>query len=209
MSAILEAKKRDLKAKSKTLLSNSTIPAVVYGPSFESIAIEVDYQSFKRTIANFWQWKIVTISVDWKNIDVIIKSYDLDKVKWTFSHIDFLAVDKNKTIVAKIPVELYWQSEAVRLWGILSQHIFDIKVKCLPSKLPEKFLWNIAKLNTSDDHIYVSDLEWAEWIEVLVDWGQIAAWILVPRSVSAAANATVEAAPAEAKAEDKWAEKKK
>lgn len=210
MSVILEAKKKDLNVKNKKILSDSNIPWVVYWPWFDSTPVYFDYQSFKKVVTKFWQWKIFSMSIDWKNVDVIIKSYDFDKILWTFIHVDFLAVDKERKIIAQIPVELYWQSEAVRLWGILSQKIFNVKIKCLPWNLPDKFRWNIALLKSSWSRICVSDLEWTEWIEILISWNQIVAWILVPRAVAAAVDAAAAAASdAKAKTEDKTAPEKK
>lgn len=214
MSVTLEAKKRDLTVKTKKILSESNIPWVVYWADFKSTPVEFDYQTFKRTIIKNWKWKIFTISIDWKETEVIIKSYDLDKVMWTFIHVDLLAVSKDRKIVAQIPVELYWESEAVRLWGILSQNLSDVKIKCLPWKLPEKFRWNIKLLETSDNRICVSDLEWIEWVDIMINSNQIVAWILVPRAVAAAdaiAATTASTAPAAAKpdgADEKSTEKK-
>lgn len=189
---VLEAKKRDINVKKKKLLSNFTLPAVLYWKSTEPQAIELGYQNFRKALATAWQWQVITLNVDWSNYNVLIKSYDLDLVKNTFTHVDFLAVDKGSKVVAKIPIELYWESDAVRLWAILTQKMATVKVRCKVEDLPVSFKANIKKLVNPSCYIYVSDLEWIDKIEPLVDLWLIVAWLIVPRAVSAAEATSTE-----------------
>ena len=119
-----------------------------------------------------------------------------------------------KKVTAKIPIKLYWESEAVRLWWILSQQIDTIKIKCKPDNLPKFFKANIKKLVENTDRILVSDLEWIENIELLIDKSWIVAWILIPRAITSSwdswedskTNETTEWSEWEAKSdsESKW-----
>lgn len=215
-NVVLEAKKRDTVKNKKKLLGKFILPAVVYWKKIDSLPIELDYQTFRKTLIKVGQWQIITLSLEWKEHKVLIKSYDLDLVKNTFTHVDFLAVDMDKDVVAKIPIELYWESEAVRLWAILSQNIDAIEIKCKPTELPVSFKVDIVKLVDPSDHIYVSDLEWIDKVEPQIDEWMIVAWVIIPRSLSAAELAAEDAEEAweawvawEGEPWEAWAENEK
>ena len=187
----LEASKRT-NTNAKSLLMDSILPWVVYWPSFESTPIQMDYQSFRKVFNEAGKSKTFVINIDWKDVNVLIKSHTVHPVKNTFEHIDFLAYDDDKVIVTSIPVELTGQSEAVKLWWILSQKLHTIKAKCLPKDIPESFTASIETLVSNESRIYVSELSNPGNIEMLVDQNQMVAWIILPRSAAAAAAADEE-----------------
>lgn len=180
----INCKKRDTNLKSKDLLSKFRLPAVMYWANNPSVPLEVDYQEFRNAIKIAWQWQIIKLNFEWKDHNVLIKSYDLDLVKHTFTHVDFYIVDMDKKVHAKIPIELYWKSEAVKLWWILSQKLDTIEIICKPKDLPKCYKVNIEKLTDGSSHIVAGDLEWIENAEVTINLDAIVASIIVPRTIT-------------------------
>lgn len=185
----LEAKKRDLSIKARDLLKSSRLPWVVYWPKSEAISVDMDYQEFRKTFLQVKKWTIFTLSIDWKDVDVIVKDYDLDDLYDTLTHIDFVQIDEKSPIKAEVQVETEWESWAVRLWWVLRQEMTSLKIKCLPKDLPASVKVNIWKLDNFSSVVKVSDLKLPENITVLVDWNLIIASVIVPRAVAAAASA--------------------
>ena len=184
----LEAKKRDLSIKAKDLLKQSRLPWVVYWPKSESVSVDMDYQEFRKFFLQVKKWTIFTLSIDWKWGDVIVKSFDLDDLYDTLTHIDFIQIDENSPIKAEVELVTEWQSSAIKLWWVLRQEVKSLKVKCLPKDLPTSIKVDISKLENFSSTIKVSDLELPKNVEVLVNSTIIIASVIVPRSVAAAAN---------------------
>ena len=181
----LEAKKRDLSIKAKDLLKSSRLPWVVYWPKSESISVEMDYQDFRRIFLKVKKWTIFTLSVDWKDIDVIVKDFTLDDLYDTLRHIDFIQIDAKSPIKAEVELVAEWNSEAIRLWWVLRQELRSLKIKCLPWDLPELVKFNISKLDNFSSIVKVSDLDLPKNVEVLINPTIIVASVIVPRSVAA------------------------
>lgn len=91
----LKAVKRERagKGSSRELRRNGQIPAVIYGDKQPALSIAVDYKTvyyliygggFKSTVFN--------IEVDGKNIKVQPKDYQMNPVKDTPIHVDFIRV---------------------------------------------------------------------------------------------------------------------
>lgn len=184
----LEAKKRDLSIKAKDLLKESRLPWVVYWPKSEPISVDMDYQEFRKTFLQVKKWTIFTLSIDWKDTDVIVKDFDLDDLYDTLTHIDFIQIDEKSAIKAEVELVTEWASDAVRLWWVLRMEMKSLKVQCLPKDLPASIKVNISKLDNFSSIVKVSDLELPENVKVLVNWTLIIASVIVPRSVAAAAN---------------------
>ena len=89
----------------------------------------------------------------------------------------------DKKVHAKIPIELYWTSEAVKLWWILSQKLDTIEVNCKPADLPLSYKADIWILVESTSHVTVADLEWIDNAEIFIGLDSIVAWIIIPRTV--------------------------
>lgn len=184
----LEAKKRDLSIKAKDLLKSSRLPWIVYWPKSEPILVDMDYQSFRKTFLQVKKWKIFTLSIEWKDIDVLVKDFALDNLYDTLKHVDFVQIDAKSPVKAEVMITTKWDSKAIRLWWVLRQEMKSLKVKCLPWDLPESIVVDISKLENFSSIIKVSDLDLPKWITVLVPKILVVASVIVPRSVAAAAR---------------------
>lgn len=183
----IQAKNRNKDIKAKDILKNSRIPWVIYWPKSEDVAIDVDYQEFRKALSKAKKWRIIKVDVEWKEFEVLIKNYDLDPIYDTIAHFDLIAIDEKTPVIAEIPLELYGKSDAVRLWWVLRQVMDSVKVKAIPWKLPESFKLDVSRLEHFKAVLKVSDMEVEEWVTVLSTPELIVASIIVPRSVAAAA----------------------
>jgi large subunit ribosomal protein L25 len=102
----IQAKKRDLKVK----LEKDQIPAVFYGAKAPSTPIEISVNEFKKVWREAGETSTVKLSVDGKDVDVLINDVQLDPIKNTPTHVDFLVVDMNKKISVAVPTVAFYTS---------------------------------------------------------------------------------------------------
>lgn len=163
----LNAEIRTTEEKLSEVRTSKMVPAVVYGRHQEPILIKVDNSDFLRTFRKSGESHIINLSVDGKNIEVLVHEVQKEPVSWGFLHIDFFAITKWEKVHTKIHLQLVWVSQAVKEWAVIEQHIKDIEVKILPSDLVDAIEVDITALNEIWDHIKISDLKINSNIEVL------------------------------------------
>ena len=90
----------------------------------------------------------------------MIHEVQVDPVKDHPIHVDFLAIDINKAIKVKVPLEFVGVSDAVKSGtGILIKVLHELEIEALPKDLPRGLNADISKLKTLNDRILVKDIE--------------------------------------------------
>ncbi len=124
------------------------VPAVVYGPHLEKpLNIAVDAKETKAAIQTPKKMNTVLgLSVEGKQLIVLLKEFQLDPVSKELLHVDFIDVRENDQVKVKIPLILTGKAEGVTNGGILSQIRRDIEVWALPAAIPEKIEVDVTPL---------------------------------------------------------------
>ena len=98
-------------------------------------------------------------------------------------HVDFLRIQKGVAVEVDIPVSLEGIPVGVReSGGILEQIINEIRVKCIPSKIPEVISLDVTGLEVGDS-FHVSDVELDEGVDLLVELDRTICSVQVPKVV--------------------------
>ena len=69
--------------------------------------------------------------------------------------------------------------------GIVEQVIHEIAVRCIPSKIPKSIDVDISHLDVNES-LHVSDVEFGEGVEVMIDQANTICAVAIPRAVAAA-----------------------
>ncbi len=155
----LTATKRSKADKLGTVRSNGMVPAVVYGARVENTSISVPSVDFIKAWKVAGESSTVVLELDGKKIDVLIHDLQVDPVKGFPIHVDFLAIDMNKTVEVKIPLEFTGISPAEKGGlGSLMKVLHEVEVSALPKDLPHAITVDISVLETLQDQIHVKDL---------------------------------------------------
>lgn len=88
---VLKSEKRDALECVRTLRASKVIPAVVYGKNQESTSVKVDNSSLLRVFRVAGTTNTISLELDGKNIDVIVKDFQRHPVTNDFMHVDFYA----------------------------------------------------------------------------------------------------------------------
>ncbi len=155
----LTATKRSKADKLATLRSNGMVPAVVYGARVENMSISVPSVAFNKVFKEAGESSTIIVEVDGKKIDVLIHEVQVDPIKGFPVHIDFLAIDMNKPVVVKVPLEFTGIAPAEKNGlGVLVKVLHEVEIEALPKDLPHAISVDVSPLETLENQIHVRDL---------------------------------------------------
>jgi large subunit ribosomal protein L25 len=183
------------------------VPAVVYGPHLEKpLNIAVNAKETKAAIQTPKRMNTVLgLSVEGKQVTVLLKEFQLDPVTKELLHVDFIDVRENEQVKVKIPVILTGKAEGVVNGGILSQIRREIEVWALPAAIPEKIEVDVTPLKIGGS-LHINEVKLPQGVTVKTSVNFTLAVVTAPEQEKAAevAAAAPGAAPAagDAKAAD-------
>jgi large subunit ribosomal protein L25 len=208
----LSAQKRDKMTKGgiRKLRLSGKVPAVLYGKKQEPVMLVVDVKDLERAVSTHAGLNaLIDLKIDGgETATVLVRDYQAHPIDRDFTHVDFRAIDVTEKIVVEVPIELVGESIGVKEGGVLEQLLRKIEVRCLPTKIPERFTVNVENLKIGDS-IHTGGLTLPEGVEFLkvVDYTIVTIVpptkeevpVPAPEAVEAAAAAAAEgaAAPAE------------
>lgn len=165
---------------------SGSIPAIVYGAGF-NLPISINEIESRGALSHHG---VITLVIDGKKQEVIIKEVQRSVIARAVSHVDFQAVDATHKVTSIIPVESFGTPAAVSSGGQLEQSIHELEVKCLPANLPEVIKVDVSGMALGAV-LTVADLVLPAGVEA-VTHGDIALFA-VHAPKAAAATTTTEA----------------
>lgn len=196
-----EARGQRGKNEAKRLRARGRIPAIVYAPGKENVAVSVSPRElavvFKTGAA---ENTLVDLELDGKKRKVILKDYQVHPVRPEFLHADFYEVALDKAIHVKVHIELQGVPIGVKRDGGLLEFVTrEIMVSCLPLDIPKKFVVDISALEIGGE-VRVSSVPMPDKVKVLTDGDVLLAHVVTKHAEEAAA-APAEGAPVAAEPE--------
>ena len=173
------------KKAAKAYRSESLIPCIVYGGHGEENLSFVVKNSDVRNLIYTPEVFLVDLDLGTKKLQAVVKDVQYHPVKDTILHIDFLHVFEKTPVVIEIPVRLEGLAAGVRAGGKLSLDARKLKVKAVPSKLPEVLIVNVEKLELGKS-IQVGDLKF-DGLEILNSKNAVVCRVQLTRAARGAA----------------------
>lgn len=185
----LNATKRSKTEKLAIVRSNGMVPAVVYGAKVDNTSISVPSIDFIKAWKEAGESSTLMLSLEGKNIDVLIHEVQVDPIKGFPKHVDFLAVDMNKPIEVSVPLEFVGVAPAEKNGlGVLAKVIHEVEISALPKDIPAHITVDISSLETLENQIHVSDIVLPKGVTMISDVEEVVALV-------AAVKEEVESAP--------------
>jgi large subunit ribosomal protein L25 len=180
----LTATKRSKTEKLAIIRTNGTIPAVVYGARVENTSISVPSVDFIKAFKVAGESSTIALDLEGKKIDVLIHEVQVDPIKGFPIHVDFLAIDMNKPVEVKIPLEFSGVAPAEKNGlGVLVKVLHEVEIKALPKDLPHSIIVDLSSLETLENQIHVKDLSLPNGVEMKTDGGEVVALVSVVKEV--------------------------
>lgn len=198
--AKLRAEKREQKGKesARKLRDNGRIPAVLYGKETETVSLSLDAHEAELLFQSISvENTIVGLEIEGEKgpVQTLIREIQVHPYRPVLFHVDFYRIREGERLEVEIPVNLNGVPEGVRSsGGILQQVVHQVRVKCLPTMIPESIEIDVTALELGGS-VHVSDLRLGEGVEILMDADQTVCSVVQPK-LEAAPAAEV-AAPAE------------
>jgi large subunit ribosomal protein L25 len=137
-----EARPRGGKGAARQARRDGKIPAVIYGDAKPAESINIDYQKlWKQVLKGKFTSTVFNVDIGGKKQLVIPRDLQVDPVKDTPLHVDFLRVGKDGIIRVGVAVKFVGEtlSPGLKRGGILNIVRHDIEVLCPYDKIPDVF----------------------------------------------------------------------
>ena len=144
------------------------IPAIIYGGKAAPQPITLLHKDIAHSLENeaFYS-HIVTINVDGKSQDVILKDVQRHPAKPLIMHVDFQRVSKNQKLTTRVPLHYINEDTCVGVkmgGGQIAHLVTDLEISCLPADLPEYIEVDMAEVEM-DQTLHISDLSLPKGVE--------------------------------------------
>jgi len=144
------------KRDAKELRYEGKVPAVLYGGEGQKhFAVEA---SDLRALIYSADVSFVDIQIDGTSAQAIIQDAQFHPLTEQVIHVDFLQLHADKPLVMQIPVKLTGTSPGVKMGGKLVQKLRKLRVKALPSEMPQYVEVSIEPLEVGKS-VRVRDLK--------------------------------------------------
>ncbi len=195
----IQADARDAgsKQKARRLRRNGKIPAVLYGPKTQAVALELNRKEFSSRVADLEGSHLVRLksgSAAVADKVALVKEMQYHPITGEVVHADLYEVDLTEKIQVRVPLHFVGKAAGVVRGGILQPIVREIEVECLPLDIPEFFDVEVSELDIGDS-IHIEALVMPEGVTA-VSASNVALVTVVTPTVEEAPAPT--AAPAEA-----------
>ncbi|MDO9282171.1 MAG: 50S ribosomal protein L25/general stress protein Ctc [Methylotenera sp.] len=199
MTIEINAVKRDAKGTgaSRRLRHAGAVPGVVYGAGKDAVTLELNAKElFLQFRHEAFHASVLTLILDGKKENVLLRDFQMHPVRNTIQHIDFQRVSATEKIHVKVPFHFINADVApgVKLGGGIVAHVqTEADVTCLAKDLPEFIEVDVSGLEIGHS-IHLSQIKLPKGVEfVQLAHGDDAAVASIAKTrggVSAAADAT-------------------
>ena len=166
---VIKAEKREGRGKNDAgrLRREGKVPVIVYGGGADTVAAVAELKDLAAILrSDTGQNTIFTIDMAGEGTnDVIFHDRQIDPIKGRLMHADLRRLAKGEKIEVTIPIHLVGEPEETEEGGVLTQQMREIKVLCVPSKIPEFIEVDVSNLKVGES-VHVSDIKVEEGVEV-------------------------------------------
>ena len=144
------------KVATKALRNAGAIPCVLYGGD-QPVHFSAEEKAFKTLVYTPNAHTVVIELGNGKSYNAILQDIQVHPVSDKILHIDFFQLFDNKEITMEVPVKIVGTSKGVLAGGVLRLNTRKLKVKALPSNLPDFVEADITPLEMGNK-LYVTKL---------------------------------------------------
>ncbi|HEX6591010.1 MAG TPA: 50S ribosomal protein L25/general stress protein Ctc [Moraxellaceae bacterium] len=145
------------------------VPAVIYGGANPAQSISLELRELVKALeSEAFYSHVLTVTVDGKPQQAVLKALQRHPAKGTPMHADFLRVDATHKLVMRVPVHYLNQDTCVGVkleGGELAIMANELEISCLPADLPE-----YLEVDLKDVHLgttlHISDVKLPKGVEV-------------------------------------------
>ncbi|MEM9101272.1 MAG: 50S ribosomal protein L25/general stress protein Ctc [Pseudomonadota bacterium] len=158
------------KGASRRLRRAERVPAILYGGNEEPLMLTLDHNEFIHSLEEeaFYS-HVLTINIDGKAHQAILKDLQRHPYKPKVVHADFLRVSATEKLHTNVPLHFLNEDSAkgVKTGGGSIHHLMnDVEITCLPKDLPEFIEVDVKDVDVNQV-IHLSDLTLPEGVSLV------------------------------------------
>ena len=175
------------KSGAREVRKEGNIPAILYGQGEDPIPLVVRPDELKQALSNSAGINtVLELEIDGSESPTkrfsMVKEIQKDPVKNRVIHLDFLAIDMEKSLRVKVPVSTRGRSEGERRGGTLEKLMRTIDLECLPGDIPDLIEIDVSSLDMGD-FVDIAGLEFGEGIKPIRDGSKKVVQVIAQRSM--------------------------
>ncbi len=176
--------RQPLGKRSRRVLREGKLPAIVYGHNTEPTPILLDKLEFQKVFVKSGRTHLVDLAIDGRTEKVLVREIQTHPRRLGPIHVDFYQVDLQEKIEVEVPIHLVGESAPVKRGDAdIMQPLHTIRVQCLPSDIPESLEIDITPLEEIEMELRVSDLTVPKNVTVLEDPDELVVKIVHKREL--------------------------
>ena len=144
------------------------VPDIIYGGKKDAEKISILHKDITKALENDAVYSsIISLSIDGKAEDTIIKDIQRHPAKQIILHMDFLRVSKTTKLQTRVPLNFINEDTCVGVklgGGLIAHTMTDIEVSCLPKDLPESIDVDMAEVDIGQI-VHLSELTLPDGVE--------------------------------------------
>jgi large subunit ribosomal protein L25 len=155
----IEAKPRQTGKKNilQALRSEGMVPATFYHKGKDNLSLAVHRLAIRNLVYTTESHLVNLKFEDGTEKACILKDYQMDPVTGDFIHADFQGMSANEEVEMEVPLEFIGKAEGIIKGGKVQATLHKLKIKCLPSDLPENITVDITPMDVGHT-IHVGEL---------------------------------------------------
>ena len=178
----LSAQSREITGrKVKQIRAEGLVPIVVYGPTQESVSLQVGSRDFERTLHSGGISQLVELIVDGGKIhNVLVRELQRHPVNHSLMHADFYAVNMSEKQQVSVAIHYTGEPEGMLPGLMMLQALDQVEIEALPSDIPSHIEIDITPL-TMEESITVADLPDMSGVEYVTSEDEAVFMLLATR----------------------------
>jgi len=150
------------KGASRRLRHSGKVPAILYGAHVEPTRLALEHHKLLALVADekFYS-SIISIRVGEQQQPAVVKDVQMHPARNAVLHVDLQRVLENEKIRLYVPIHFKGEAASPGVktqGGVVSHHMADLEVVCLPKDLPEYIELDLSGMNLNDS-LYVADIK--------------------------------------------------
>lgn len=196
----LSTQKRDLSTKGalRQVRLAGRVPSIVYGGKKNPSISSVDTKEFLKMMTTHGHNVLVNLKSEEGTDLALVLEVQRDVLTRAPIHVDFRRISMSEKIEISVPLHVKGEAPGVKLQGgILELIVHDLRVKCLPSDIPNELVLDVSGLNINQG-LKVKDIVLPKGVETEIETDRLVLNIVAPtefKEETPAAGAAVAAAP--------------
>ena len=158
------------KGAARAVRRQGLIPAVIYGDKKPPVPISISYnEAMKRIYSGGFLSHIITLDVDGEKFKVIPRDYQLDPVKDTALHVDFLRIGAGSRLNVEVRVNFLNEeaSPGLKRGGTLNIVRHTVELSCPADAIPEEIEVDLTGLEIGDS-VHISAVKLPERVQATI-----------------------------------------